>query len=309
MNIILFGKCYKKPLCLQLNQPGCYISIVALFLVSVSVIFAGGYWFAQSKQSEIFDPQIVQQWQDALKGQKVALKETKQDAQAQLDALSQRLGQLQAHIYRVNALGRRLTKMAKLDKGEFNFDQAPAVGGPASNLDIAPEKLPDVVTAMDELNLQLEDREHQLSVLESMLLHGDLQEKALLSGRPIKKGWMSSFYGVRNDPFTGKRDFHNGVDFAGKMGSDIISVAAGVVTWSGDRYGYGNMVEIDHGNGYSTKYAHNSKNIVKLGDKIEKGQVIAKMGTSGRSTGPHVHFEVVRNNRVVDPLKHLRAGK
>ncbi|NOY65983.1 MAG: peptidoglycan DD-metalloendopeptidase family protein [Gammaproteobacteria bacterium] len=309
MDIILFGKCYKKPLCLQLNQPSCYISILAFFLVFASAIFASGYWFAQTPGVGNLDPKIVQQWKKTVEGQQLALLEAKQDAQAHLDALSQRLGQLQAHIYRVNALGRRLTKMAKLDKGEFNFDQTPAVGGPVSDLELSARKLPDVVTAMDKLNVQLQDRENQLSVLESMLLHGDLQKNALLTGRPIKKGWMSSFYGIRNDPFTGKRDFHKGIDFAGKNGSDIISVAAGVVTWSGDRYGYGTMVEIDHGSGYSTKYAHNSENLVKLGDKITKGQVIAKMGSSGRSTGPHVHFEVVRNNRVVDPLKHLRAAK
>lgn len=306
MNIILFGKC-NKPICLQFSQPSCYISILALFVVFTSIIFAGGYWSAQSEQSASISPEIVQQWKKTIAGQQVALQETRQNAQAHLDALSQRLGQLQAHIYRMNALGRRLTKMAKLDKGEFNFDLTPAVGGPISGLELSSRKSPDIVAAMDELNLQLQDRGQQLSILESMLLHDDLQKKVLLSGRPIKKGWMSSFYGMRSDPFTGKRVMHEGVDYAGKMGSDILAVAAGVVIWSGDRYGYGNMVEIDHGNGYSTKYAHNSENTVELGDKITKGQVIAKMGSSGRSTGPHVHFEVIKNNRAVDPLKHVRA--
>lgn len=309
MNIILFGQCHKKPLSVKLTQPGCYISILAFFLVFTSAVFVAGVWFAQVDQSTMIDSKIVKQWQQTVEGQKLALQETRQDAHAHLDALSQRLGQLQAHVYRVNALGRRLTKMAKLDKGEFNFDQTPAVGGPTSGLEITSGKLPGVITSLDELGKQLNDREQQLSVLESMLLHGELQEKASPTGRPIKKGWMSSFYGMRNDPFTGKRDFHKGIDFAGKLGSDVISVAAGVVTWSGDRYGYGNMIEIDHGNGYASRYAHNSKNIVKLGDKVKKGQLIARMGSSGRSTGPHVHFEVLRNNRVVDPLKHLRAAK
>jgi len=309
MNIILFGKCHTKPFSVKLSQPGCYISILAFFLVFSSVIFAAGFWFAQADQSGMIDSKIVQTWQKTVEGQQLALQETREDARAHLDALSQRLGQLQANVYRINALGRRLTKMAKLDKGEFNFDQIPAVGGPTNELETTSGKLPDVITSLDELGVQLEDREQQLSVLESMLLHGELQEKALPTGRPIKKGWMSSFYGMRNDPFTGKRDFHKGIDFAGKRGSDVITVAAGVVTWSGDRYGYGNMVEIDHGNGYASRYGHNSKNIVKLGDKVKKGQVIAKMGSSGRSTGPHVHFEVLRNNRVVDPLKHLHAAK
>ena len=141
------------------------------------------------------------------------------------------------------------------------------------------------------------------------MLHGELQQKVLPTGRPIKKGWMSSFYGMRNDPFTGKRDFHKGVDFAGKLGSDVTSVAAGVVTWSGDRYGFGMMVEIDHGNGYSTRYGHNLENLVKVGDKVRKGQTIAKMGTSGRSTGPHVHFEVLYNGRAVNPKKYIHASR
>jgi len=309
MNIILFGKCHKKPFSVRLNQPSCYMSILALFLVFTSAIFAVGFWSGQDAPSGMIDSKIVEEWQQTVNAQKLALEETRKDAQAHIDALSQRLGQLQAHVYRVNALGRRLTKMAKLDKGEFDFDQIPAVGGPVSELSMTSGQLPDVISAMDELDVQLQDREHQLSVLESMLLHGELQEKALPTGRPIKKGWMSSFYGMRNDPFTGKRDFHKGVDFAGKYGSSVVSVAAGVVTWSGDRYGYGNMVEIDHGNGYASRYGHNSKNLVKLGDKIKKGQVIAEMGSSGRSTGPHVHFEVLRNNKVVNPLKHLRAAK
>src|SRR5690606_13610451 len=99
-----------------------------------------------------------------------------------------------------------------------------------------------------------------------------------------------------------------GVDFAGKLGSDVISVAAGVVTWSGDRNGYGNLVEVNHGGGFSTRYAHNQENLVKVGDVVKKGQVVAKMGTSGRSTGPHVHFEVYKNGRAVDPSSYIHRA-
>jgi len=309
MNIILFGKCYKKPLSIRLTQPKCYLGILSVLLIFASAAFAVGYTFGHSGQSNMVDPQIVQEWKRAVEAQKLALKETQENARAHIDALSRQLGQLQAHVYRVDALGSRLTEMAKLDKGEFNFDQAPAIGGPGSDLILPSANSGDVISAMNDLNLQLLDRERQLSVLESMLLHSDLRKQASPTGRPIQKGWMSSFYGMRNDPFTGKRDFHKGVDFAGKLGSKVISVAAGVVTWSGDRYGYGNMVEIDHGNGYSTRYAHNTKNLVKLGDKVSKGQVIAKMGSSGRSTGPHVHFEMLHNGRAVNPMKYLRAAK
>ena len=114
---------------------------------------------------------------------------------------------------------------------------------------------------------------------------------------------------MRTDPFNGRREYHKGVDLAGKEGSDIIAVAAGIVTWSGDRYGYGNMVEINHGNGYITRYGHCKEVLVKAGDSVTKGQVIAHMGSTGRSTGPHVHFEVHKNGRVVNPLNYLRAAR
>jgi len=119
-------------------------------------------------------------------------------------------------------------------------------------------------------------------------------------------GWLSSNYGNRLDPFTGKRAWHNGVDFAGREGSDIVAVASGVVSWSGERYGYGKMVEVAHGEGVTTRYAHNLENTVKVGDMVRRGEVIALMGNSGRSTGPHVHFEVFKNGRPVDPASYLR---
>jgi len=309
MNIILFAKCYNKPLSIRLSNPRCMIGIFSGILILLGSIFAAGFWVAQARQVNGLEPALVQEWKQTISEQQAALEETKRNAQAHIDALSQRLGQLQAHVLRIDALGQRLTKMAKLDKGEFNFDQPPPQGGPENASELQSADTQQVTQTIDDLSRQLQDREDQLSVLETMMLHSNLRAQVSPAGRPIKGGWLSSYFGYRNDPFTGKREHHNGVDFAGKLGSDIIAVAAGVVTWSGDRYGYGNMVEIDHGNGYVTRYAHNQKNLVKVGDKIAKGQLIAKMGSSGRSTGPHVHFEVLRNGRVVDPLKHMQASR
>jgi murein DD-endopeptidase MepM/ murein hydrolase activator NlpD len=144
-----------------------------------------------------------------------------------------------------------------------------------------------------------------LQILTSMMSDNRLKKEQTVAGTPIDKGWMSSAYGMRTDPFHGKERWHDGVDFAGKRGSPIIAVASGVVTWSAKRSGYGEMVEINHGDGYVTRYGHNEENLVTLGSIVKKGQHIALMGSSGRSTGPHVHFEVYKNGRTVDPASYI----
>jgi murein DD-endopeptidase MepM/ murein hydrolase activator NlpD len=164
---------------------------------------------------------------------------------------------------------------------------------------------PDFLAALDELGAGLNDREQKLSVLESLLMSRSLDERVMPSGRPVEDGWLSSKYGKRNDPFTGKQEFHKGLDFAGKKGSEVVVVGDGVVTWSGKRSGYGNMIEVSHGNGYVTRYGHNQKNLVNVGDTVRKGQQIALMGSTGRSTGPHVHFEVMHDGKTVNPVKYI----
>jgi murein DD-endopeptidase MepM/ murein hydrolase activator NlpD len=166
--------------------------------------------------------------------------------------------------------------------------------------------VPEFVDAMTALDYQLDSREAQFSVLESVLMNQSLNERVHPQGRPVKSGWLSSYFGKRTDPFTGKPANHTGIDFAGKYGAEIVAVADGVVSWSGDRYGYGTMIEINHGNGYSTRYAHNSKNLVSVGDEVKKGQVVALMGESGRATGPNLHFEVLQNGARVNPVKFIR---
>ena len=146
----------------------------------------------------------------------------------------------------------------------------------------------------------------QLEVLDDLLVSKKLQADTFVAGRPIKKGWLSSRYGKRIDPFTGKTAWHNGVDFAGKVGADIIAVASGVITTAQSRTGYGKTVEINHGGGYKTRYAHAKELFVDVGDVVRKGDLIAAMGSTGRSTGPHVHFEVFKNGRTVDPAAYLQ---
>ena len=247
--------------------------------------------------------------QSELDAQRMKLADATRKAEENLNALALRLGQLQAHVIRIDALGQRLTSMAKLDKGEFDFENPPAQGGPVSDAQSTPLEVPDFITALNELSVQLDDRSKQLSVLETMLMTRNLQAEVMPNGRPVSRGWLSSYFGLRTDPFTGRRVHHSGVDFAGKLGSDVVAVAAGVVTYSGKRSGYGNLVEINHGNGYSTRYGHNLKNLVTVGQTVKKGEIISKMGTTGRSTGPHVHFEVMINGHAVNPKKYIHASR
>ncbi|TDJ48077.1 MAG: M23 family metallopeptidase [Gammaproteobacteria bacterium] len=239
--------------------------------------------------------------------QQAELGELRSRAREQIDALAVRMGELNARAIRLNALGRRLTAMAKLDDGEFDFDSKPALGGPLEPLEGSTTgQAATFFDAIDAMDRTLHNQQQQLTVLEGLLMNRKLKERVSPKGRPVKAGYISSYFGSRTDPFTGKGANHRGVDFAGKTGSDVIAVAAGVVTYSGPRSGYGNMVEITHGNGYVTRYAHNEKNLVAPGDQIQPGQVIALMGATGRATGPNLHFEVWHHGRPVNPVKYIR---
>ena len=250
---------------------------------------------------------LIKEWQTDVRQHQVQLKNIREEADADIDALASRIGLLQAHVMRLDALGRKLVHMARIDKAEFDFDSTPALGGPETrpNKVLQPDELSK---AIDRLSLKLEDRENQLSVLENMVLDQNLKKEVVPSGRPITKGWLSSYYGMRTHPISGRREMHKGIDFAGKLGGQVIAVAKGVVTYAGKRYSYGNLIEIAHGNGYSTRYAHNSRLLVSVGDTVEKGFQIAEIGSSGRSTGPHVHFEVIKNGREINPVRFIRAS-
>ena len=284
--------------------------VVGTFIVLPTVFITAGYYMGVAHMRANPDDMAVA-LQSELDAQRLKIQEVTRTAQENMDALALRLGNLQSHVVRLDALGQRLTQMANLDNGEFNFEQPPAQGGPVTSEELAGSSIevPDFLASLEELSSKIEDRSQQLSVLEEMLMTRNLQAEVIPAGRPITRGWLSSYYGMRTDPFNGRRAHHSGIDFAGKMGSDVVTVAAGVVTYSARRSGYGNLVEINHGKGYVTRYGHNSELLVEVGDTVKKGQVIAKMGSSGRSTGPHVHFEVLVNGRAVNPKKYILANK
>ena len=311
MNIVILRRKKGCSGLLTLNR-NRFMGFAATFFFALPVTFmvAGYYLGATTSKASPDDLEIAMQ--SDLDAQRLRIEEASQNARENMDALALRLGNLQAHVIRLDALGSRLTTVAKLDKGEFDFSRPPAQGGPSDDSvrHISNSmSVPDFLTALDSLSNQLEDRNQQLSVLEDMMMNRNLQAEVVPAGRPITRGWLSSYFGKRTDPFTGRRVHHSGIDFAGKMGSDVVSVAAGVITYAGRRSGYGNLVEINHGKGYSTRYGHNSEILVKIGQTIKKGEVISKMGTTGRSTGPHVHFEVMYNGRAVNPIKYIQASR
>lgn len=264
-----------------------------------------GYQFAVSQDPLEYSQETTLAWGDDLANQADALDRLKQESEEQLEALTLRLAMLQARLLRMEALGERITSVANLDAGEFNFASEPAVGGPLLS-DTVPYSPPAFIDAIADLEQQIADRAQQLEILEGLMTERQFESEVFITGRPIKQGWMSSPFGRRTDPFTGQLAWHAGVDFAtSEAGEDVIAVAAGVVTAAGERQGYGLTVDINHGNGYVTRYGHAEKLLVDVGEIIQKGQTVALVGSTGRSTGPHVHFEVYKHGRVVDPASYI----
>lgn len=307
MNIIFIPKYGGRTRPIHLS--GRLIGILIVSTVSLlSTMSAAGYWLG--KEGSKYGPAaLVEVWQNEMAKQRYEITSARQDAGENLDALAVRLGRLQSHIIRLDALGGRLTDMAHLNNGEFDFTEQPAQGGPASGEFHGLVDVPNFIGSLNKLADQVESRAQQLGLLETMLMSRNLESQVIPAGRPINAGWLSSYFGMRTDPFSGRQEHHKGVDFAGSMGSNVVSVASGVVTWAGRRYGYGNLVEINHGNGYSTRYGHNKEVRVSVGEAVKKGQILALMGSTGRSTGPHVHFEVLRNGHAVDPMTYIKSKK
>ena len=308
MNIILFTHAHGRPGSLNLSQPRVYLPVFAGLLCLASLLVFLGYKWGTSA-ARVEPGKVIAGWQADVEAQRKAVEQARLETEAHLDALAMRLGQLQSQVMRLEGLGERLVDMAKLDKGEFDFGKPPARGGPEEAVAAADYSGSNFLAEFDALERLLEDREQQLIALESVLMDRELRKQGRPAGRPVKSGWMSSGFGKRTDPFSGRPAWHEGVDFAGKLGSDVVAVASGVVTWAGKRYGYGNLIEINHGNGYITRYGHNREVLVEVGDRVKQGEVIARMGSSGRSTGPHVHFEVLKNGKPVNPKRFVWARR
>lgn len=312
MNIIIVAESHATPKTINLKSWRVRLALGAiLFAGAICCAGVGALGFEVYAQPDKRVLNEVRALQKQIVEQKHEVGALETTSHRDLDALALKLGELQAQSMRLNALGERLTRAGKLDDGEFDFTEAPAMGGPEDTA--ATSHLIDnqLLSSIDRLRNQFANQETQLTVLENMLLDRHVDNALMPSGMPVESGYIGSGFGSRTDPITGQIEQHAGLDFDAPPGSDVLAVAEGVVTWSGDKAGsgYGNVVEIDHGNGYMTRYAHNSKNLVQVGERIHAGQIIAKVGSTGRATGPHCHFEVWLNGHVVNPLSYVQDKK
>ncbi|WP_166664670.1 M23 family metallopeptidase [Candidatus Thiosymbion oneisti] len=276
--------------------------------VLVTAAAGVGFWYGRaSVPLSLISPQMVPVFEAMLKEERKMLEAARWKSQAQLDVLSGRIGDLHAEILRLNALGGRLVEMAGLDAEEFDFESPPPLGGPADARVSNEIEVSELLREVTDLSGFINDRRHKLKQLEQMIMEKGLGKHAVPSGWPVRSGYITSGFGYRMHPILKKYHLHSGVDFAGKRGTPILATADGVVIFSGWESGYGRIVKIRHMNGLVTCYAHNQKNLVKKGDLVKKGQTIARLGSSGRSTGPHVHFEVRRYGKAINPMNYVGA--
>ena len=278
-----------------------------MLVASAGIIVSVALLFNQSSDNhhEKFLNNVAQT-QSGIEQQRRELQALRDATEQKLVGMLLKLGEMQSELQRLNALGEKLAVDSELNVAEFRFGQPPAVGGPSHEV-VMPkvESSQDVLDQIDSMMAQLDDRSNQLQALESVLMQHHITSESFISGRPIEKGWLSSYYGMRKDPFSGLPAMHKGIDFAGTEGEPVRVTGAGMVTWAGPRYGYGNLVEVDHGNGLVTRYGHSKTIHVKVGDVITKGHIIADMGSTGRSTGAHVHYEVLKHGAPIDPLQFV----
>lgn len=278
---------------------------LALSVVFAAVLVAGWQlhsWLAPQRV------EVVDVWGPDVADQRAAIDALRERLHDESTAFARRIATLQAHVTRLDAAGERMTRLANLDEGEFNFQNAPAFGGPAADKGETPE-LAELTAELDALEARIRSRSRQLSVLEEMLVASRVRDESRPEGRPVTAGYISSQFGRRIDPFTGRAASHYGIDFAAVTGSEVAAVGSGIVEYSGPKSGYGKLVEINHGNGYTTRYGHNSKLLVRVGERVTRGQAIAEVGASGRATGPHLHFEVHYNGKPVNPARFISAAR
>lgn len=302
MNIILVSNRLAKTHSITLG--GKQIAL-ALFLLMVLTMLT-----ASALQNVLlrFAPQSLGDAARAilLTGQEAERQKQQAYVQASLQAMAGQVGQMQAQMQRLDALGGRLAKISGMNPAEFSFDKPAAQGGPLLTSSMQQIGVEDLERELKNLTVALSDRGDKLSALQTMLMQNQLSQKLLPSVAPVKEGWYSSNFGWRVDPFNGQSAMHEGVDYVVPEGTPIYASAGGVVAYSDNHPSYGNMVEIEHGNEIITRYAHASRLLVKVGQVVRRGEKIAEVGSTGRSTGNHLHFEVRYKGIAQNPVRFLK---
>ena len=312
MDFIVVSHARGKTWKLRLDAAHSYLWMPAALLVlgALAVSFSIGYYANGRSGKGVLPEHLMTSWNAEIKSQRQDLVLARNVAEENTRALARRMAELNAQMMRLDAAGERMVKVADLDPKEFNFNRPPALGGPETEeIALALPVTDPLLQSIEKFEARLSERERQMRVLEDLLMASRMQNEVMPSGWPVLNGFISSLFGYRTDPFSGRGAFHEGIDFAGAEGSSVIAVGAGVISFAGERNGYGSVVEVNHGNGYVTRYGHNSAVLVKAGDTVRKGQRLALMGSTGRSTGPHVHFEVLLNGSPVNPSQYIQATR
>jgi murein DD-endopeptidase MepM/ murein hydrolase activator NlpD len=305
VDIILVSNRLAKARSITLTRAHLVVLAISASLLFVAAVLAAQYAIVR------FQPGMVS---NELRAWLASAQEDEQQKQQaylrkSMDTLAMRLGQMQAQLLRLDGLGMRLAKLTGMKPQEFSFNQPPAQGGPYLPVSLHQEvSLAGIERQMAELNALLSDRSDKLVALETLLMQDKLSKKLLPSIAPISTGWSSSNFGWRTDPFTGHSAMHEGVDYVVPVGTPIHASASGMVVYSDLHPQYGNMVEIDHGNQVITRYAHCSRLLVKVGQMVKRGKEIALSGSTGRSTGPHLHFEVRYKGIAQNPVRFLEKA-
>jgi murein DD-endopeptidase MepM/ murein hydrolase activator NlpD len=273
----------------------------ALLVISLTL---GLFWITVRHATEVKLPLLDSLVSSAQEAQK---RKTEEFLRENLNAMAVKLGQMQAQLMRLDALGERLSSLAGLKPGEFRFTEQPGRGGAVSSIPPKDLSMAEFNRQLDQLSRQMENRSDSLGILESQLFDAKVKRKLMPTIPPVDAAYSASSYGWRIDPFNGMLAMHEGVDFPVDIGTPVFAAAGGVVIYSGPHPQYGFLVEIDHGNDFTTRYAHCSRVLVREGEVVQRGSKIAESGSTGRATGPHLHFEVRYRTVAQNPIRFLQA--
>ena len=300
MQIVIFKSSKNKSTSYKINGYLFIFLMILLVIITTLTLSSTSFLYGYKKgYKELNEDRI-----EDISKYKRQIEYIKIENKEKMEFFSKKLITISAELENINSLGNKISKIAKLDKKEFDFKKPKYIGG-LDKINIEFDYNSEFDKYLDSILLELSNKRENLNYIDKIINNLEMKEQFLPTGMPTKKGYISSEYGQRINPITKKNHIHKGIDIAYKTETDITSIAAGKVTFSGKKYGYGNLVEISHLNGYVTRYAHNNRNLVKVGELVKKGQVIAKMGSTGHSTGPHVHLEVLKNNKHINPNKFI----